>query len=253
MLKKLGTIGLVVVIALLIVSSAVADLKFYGGDMVSNVFIQPTQNLVVEDLKAVGTQGLTDGDQMDIVTTDMYAVAADNQFLTRDVKGILGKSILDRQVTAAHNENIYKSSGLQTTAGEFMVKSFDSVTLMGKQGNIQFDAAGANPTLTFNKLSQENLYEVPADPAIPADPSMTQTSDVTAVLASPGESPEKPLSLITTGNAAGLVTIGSIIASSTLQEQEFSALLPGCAGAYNGQMQKADTINMSSVTQMGTM
>lgn len=258
MFKRLGMIGLAVAITLAVASSAMADLKFYGGDMVGNIVIRPDQGLQVisgaPGGSAIGDQGLTDADSMTIATSSMYGVAADNEFLFRNVSGLLGKDISERQVTAAHNKQdtycldaFYKSSGLQTTVGSFAVASSDKVQLNGNLGNIQFDAQGADPTLVFNEVSQ-----ITTDTGPTVGPSMTQTNNVTATLASPGAAANTPLSMITTGNATGLVTITSGIGTSTLQNQEFSSLLKDCQGLYNGQMMKKDTIDMGSTTMMGT-
>ena len=111
MVKKLGSIGLSIAIALL-ASPAMADLSFWGGNMTGTTNIEPTQELTI-GLTGIhnGTQGLTSGNAIGFATTSMSGLVADNQYLTRSVSGTIGKTISDRQVTSANSTQTGTSAG----------------------------------------------------------------------------------------------------------------------------------------------
>lgn len=250
MVKKLGSMGLGIVIALL-ASSAMADLSFWGGDMTGTTNIESTQNLTIDALTGIqnGIQGLTGGNSLGFATTPMSALVADNQYLTRSVSGTIGKTISDRQVTGASNIKTGISAGLQETMATFTVASSDVASLLGNGGNIRFDSEqGASPNLTFNLFKQETVHDIPTNGT-----SMSQSDNYSAGITSPGYDANNALTFMAAGGGNGLVGFGSSIGGETLRQQTFDATLWGGVGTYKGFQQDAGLLKIDSLTTVGTI
>lgn len=249
MVKKLGSIGLSIVIALL-ASPAMADLSFWGGNMTGTTRINPTQKLTIGPTGIHnGTQGLTSGDSIGFATTPMSGLVADNQYLTRSVSGTIGKTISDRQVTSANSTQTKTSGGIQETMAAFTVASSDVATLLGNGGNIRFDSGqGANPNVIFSAFEQKTTHDVPTNGT-----SMSQKDNYTAGITSPGNGVGNPLTFIATGGGNGAVGFGSSIGGETFRKQVFKAMLPGGVGNYEGFQQDSGLLKIDSLTTAGTI
>lgn len=231
-------------------SSARADLKFYGGDMTGRIVIRPAQNLQINPAgDIIGIQGLAGGDLISLATTEMSGVVSNNQYLRRVVSGEIGKTILNRQVTAGSSNTAYRAAGIQNMGATITVKSSDLVDLRGNTGAIMFDSAGgADPSITFNTFDQRTTHAAPATGSM-----IAQMDNITAVIRSPGTSASNPMSLVATGDAGGRVAFASSIDVRTAKSQEHSASLAGSAGLCNGETVSKGFIIMESYTEMGTI
>jgi len=251
MFKRLFTIGLAVAITLLIVSSAMADLSFIGGNITGITAMNPTQNLqTTAGGPITGTQNLTGGDSMSFATTGMTGIVADNQYLNRATLGSIGKAFAGRQATASDSIATSHAAGLQNAAGSTTIGTSDYATLAGNGGNIRFDSSNPIASLTIGAgltgFSQNTTHA-----ALATGTSMTQNQSTTALINSPANG--GVLSLIATGNAAGIVGFGNTINSLTARDQDFSGNLLGNIGIYNGQMMDSDAVTMQALHEIGTI
>ena len=255
MFKKLGMIGLAIAITLLIVSSAMADLSFVGGNITGRTQMDPTQSLVTAAIGPItGNQQLVGGNLMDLATDTMTGIVADNQYLNRATAGSINKAFAGRQATASFTTGTSHCAGLQNVAGSTTIGTNDYATLVGNGGNIRFnsdfpvlDVNNTSASITFGTLSQSTVHNTLA-----LGTSMAQNQNTTAVINSPGNA-GAALTLVATGDAAGVVGFGNTINSLTARNQEFSGNLVGNVGLYNGQMTDSDLIGMSMATEIGTI
>jgi len=250
MFKRLFAIGLVAAIALLGASQASADLSFQGGNVTGRTTMRPVQDLTTAATIS-GTQTLNVGaaDLMSFGTSAMIGIVADNQYLNRASVGTIGKGFAMRQATASDSVATSHCAGLQNAAGSTTIGTSDYATLVGNGGNIRFDSNTPGASLTFaanTGLSQNTIHA-----ALATGTSMTQRQNTTALLTSPATG--AALTLVATGDAAGVVGFGNTINSATDRNQEFSGNLVGNVGLYNGQMADSDLIDMFMDTEIGTI
>lgn len=247
MFKKLGMIGLAVAITLTVVSSAMADLSFQGGNITGITTMNPIQNLVTAATGPItGTQNLADSDVMRFTTTGMIGIVADNQYLNRATLGSINKTFAGRQATASTTDTTSHCAGLQNAAGSTTIGTNDYATLVGHGGNIRLDSSTPGASLKIAGFSQNTTHAAPTT----TGSSMTQNQNTTALITSPAAA--GVLTLVTTGNAAGIVGFGNSIYSLTARDQDFSGNLDGNIGIYNGQMFDSDVIDMQASHVIGT-
>jgi len=248
MFKRLFTIGLVAAIALLGASQASADLSFQGGNVTGITVMTPAQRLVTGGT-ITGTQNLAAADAITFRTAAMIGIVADNQYLTRGSGGTIGKGFAGRQATASFTPGTSHCAGLQNVAGSTTIGTNDYATLVGNGGNIRLDSSTPGASLTFNGatgLSQSTIHDVPI-----TGTSMTQNQNTTALITSPAAA--GVLTLVATGDAAGIVGFGNTINSLTARDQDFSGNLLGNIGIYNGQMMDSDAVTMQALHEIGTI
>ena len=247
MFKKLGMIGLAVAITLTVVSSAMADLSFKGGHITGITDMNPIQSLKTATAgQIIGTQELTDDDKMSFATEAMTGIVADNQYLNRVTRGSINKTFAGRQATASTNDTTSHCAGLQNAGGSTTIGTNDYATLVGHGGNIRFDSSTPGASLKIAGFSQNTTHAAPTT----TGSSMTQNQNTTALITSPAD--DDALTLVTTGNAAGIVGFGNSIYSLTARDQDFSGNLDGNIGIYNGQMFDSDVIDMQASHVIGT-
>ena len=248
MFKKLGMIGLAVAITLTVVSSAMADLSFQGGNITGITTMNPIQNLVTAATGPItGTQNLADSDVMRFTTTGMIGIVADNQYLNRATLGSINKTFAGRQATASTTDTTSHCAGLQNAAGSTTIGTNDYATLVGHGGNIRLDSStpGASLTIGDTGFSQNTTHAAPATGSW-----MRQNQNTTALITSPAAA--GVLTLVATGNSAGKVGFGNSIYSLTARDQDFSGNLAGNIGIYNGQMVDSDVIDVQALHEIGT-
>lgn len=250
MFKRVGiAVGIGAAIILLVATTLMAEVSFWGGAITGGITLRPTQTLAVPPAGPItATQGLTPGDILSIRTTGMTGIVADAGSLTRRATGTIGKAFSQRQAITAITLPTSSAAGIQQTVGSVTVGSSDWANLAGNRGNIRLDTArGADPSLTFTAFTQTAVHDVPA-----VGPSMAQATGITSALASPATAAQ-PLSLIGAGEGGGAAGFGGSVASDISRGQEFGSLLAGGVGIYGGEQETQDVVIMESTMEVGTV
>lgn len=258
MIKKLSLIGVAVMIGLLAASSAMADILFYGGDMTGTMTINPTASLNIPvGGPIVGSQGLTAADVISFATTTCTGTVTGASQLHRSVSGTIGSlgnvgtdtnpimvpstTTDGLQFIAANDPAVGISTGRHQTITGIYVQSTDRLDTM--TGGITFGSnSGWDPAVTVaaGGFTQALTADTPgANPAA----QMTQANATTYVLTSPGVA-GTPLFTQSAGTGSGTMGFTAAIQASTFQQQEFSDLIVGSVGMFDGFQSTTGRVNI---------
>ena len=254
MIKKLSVIGIAIMVGLLAASSARADILFYGGDMTGTMTINPMASLGNPvGGPIVGSQGLTANDVISFSTTGCTGTVTGASQLHRSVSGTIGSlgnvgtptdpvmvpstTTDGLQFIAANDPAVGISAGRQQTITGIYVQSTDRLDTM--TGGITFGSnSGWDPAVTVATFTQASTATVPG----PNSALMTQANVTTYALTSPGVAGTP---LFTQNTGTGTMGFTAAIQTSTFQQQEFSDLIVGSVGMFDGFQSTTGRVNIT--------
>lgn len=144
------------------------------------------------------------------------------------------------QYVAGHDPATGRSGGLQQTTTGIYVQSGDTLDTM--TGGINFGSnSGWNPTVMVAPTGFTQVLTADTPGANPAA-QMTQTNNTTYALTSPGVAGTP---LFTQGTGSGTMGFTANIVATTSQQQEFSDLIAGCVGMFDGSQLTVGIVDMT--------
>lgn len=258
MIKKLSVIGIAIMVGLLAASSARADILFYGGDMTGTMTINPTASLDIPvGGPIVGSQGLTAADVISFATTGCTGTVTGASQLHRSVSGTIGSlgnvgtptdpimvpstTTDGLQFIAANDPAVGISAGRHQTITGIYVQSTDRLDTM--TGGVSFGSnSGWNPAVTVAATGFTQVLTADTPGATTPAAQMIQTNATTYALTSPGTAGSP---LFTQGTGSGTMGFTAAIQASTFQQQEFSDLIVGNVGMFDGFQSTTGRVNIT--------